>query len=62
MWCTDTQKKKEMTGCNNGDHMTRVSLDCQKRKNEETVDRLSREREKEKKSGINARRSIAKLH
>jgi hypothetical protein len=42
--------------------MTRVSLDCQKRKNEETVDRLSREREKEKKSGINARRSIAKLH
>ena len=43
-------KKKEMTECKNDDHMTRASLDCKKRKNEKTVDRLSTEREKEKKS------------
>jgi hypothetical protein len=42
------EKKKEMTECKNDDHMTRANRDCKKRKNEQTVDRLSTERAKEK--------------
>ena len=46
------QKKKEMTGRKNDHHMTGASLDHKRRKNNETFDRLSAEREKEKKMGI----------
>ena len=38
-----------MTECRNEECMIKASLDCEKRKNKKTVDRLSRERKKKKK-------------